>query len=566
MNRRITSVHVLAISLGAILALAFATATAGAATINVEVKGDFSDTPGNGCALREAVRSANEGTSIGGCTAGSIGPDTIRVPAGKYPLTIQGEDNGTELGDLDVSDDVKIVGSGSGAVIDAGGAEGLNDRVFDLRLGDATLRNLTIENGRVSGDGAGILGAASVEITLDDIKLLNNDANGPSKSGGAINASGPLRISDSLISGNNAPFDGAIESTGGMAMIRTTVRDNNAAFGAGGVFIASPSLIAGSTFTGNQQIGETGSHQGGAITTTDDVDIRNVTIAGNSADQSGGGIAAVNNSDVSLTNVTVTDNTADANQDQTNPGDGGGLYSENGGEFLLRSTVVSGNHDLTPSGDGNINRNCAAQLTLAGNNLLGDTDGCATQKLLSTPSEIATATKPKFTALKLNGGPTATIGFAKSSPLRNKIKRTDCNDGGISKVPKIEFDQRGVPRPQNGRCDVGAYESATCLGSLVNRVGENSADKLSGTSKRDGALGLGGKDKIKGKGGNDGLCGAGGKDKLVGGPGKDKLSGGPGRDVTVGGPGNDKLVGGPGRDVCIGGPGKDKTVGCEKVR
>ena len=548
-------VHVLATA-ASLIALGALASSAGAATIEVEVKGDFSNTPGNGCALREAVRSANEGTSIGGCTAGSIGPDTIRVPAGRYPLTISGQDNGTELGDLDVSDDLKIIGEGSGAVVDGGGPGVLEDRIFDLRLGDVTLRNLTIENGRVSDDGAGILGAANVAITLQRVNLLDNDANGPSKSGGAIYADDQLTITDSVIAGDNAPFNGAIEAQGGLAMTRTTVRDNSAAFGSGALFIGDPALIRESTFTGNRQEGETGSHQGGAITAIDDANLRNVTIAGNFADQSGGGVAAVNNSDVAMTNVTVTGNTADADQDQAHPGDGGGLYSEAGGEFRLRNTVVSGNSDLTPLGDGNIYANCAAQITLAGNNLLGDTDGCATQKLLSTPAEIPVGTDPLFTSLRLNGGPTATVGFAKASPLRDRIAASKCDDGGFSKLPEIEFDQRGVPRPQNGRCDVGAYERASCSGALVNRVGTKSGDRINGSGKRDGALGLGGKDKIQGRNGNDALCGAGGKDKLTGGAGKDKL---------VGGPGRDKLIGGPGKDVCVGGPGKDVAVGCEKV-
>jgi Ca2+-binding RTX toxin-like protein len=133
--------------------------------------------------------------------------------------------------------------------------------------------------------------------------------------------------------------------------------------------------------------------------------------------------------------------------------------------------------------------------------------------------------------------------------------RAWCDDGGIS--TQTTEDQRGVPRPQKGRCDVGAYERATCKGVLVNRVGTGTGDRLEGAQSDNGLLGLGGKDKLKGKDGKDGLCGAEGKDELAGGAGGDRL---------VGGPGADTLVGGPGFDVCVGGPGKDVAIDCEEVK
>lgn len=561
MKNRSLSIRALALVSVATALVAVAPTVAGAATIDVEIKGDFSESGNNGCALREAVRSANEQTSIGGCAPGENGLDTIRVPAGTYPLSIQGEDNGGELGDLDVSDALKIVGLGKGAVIDGGGPGVLDNRIFDLRLGDVTMRNLTIQNTRTlsvppNSDGAGIRSAASVATKLDDVRLLNNAANGPSIRGGAISAEGPLAITDSVLAGNTAPFYGAIDAQGALVMKRTTVRDNAAAFGSGGIGITEPSKISESTFSGNRLNGETGDHNGAAMVAIDDLDLRNVTISENFADQGGGGMAAVNGSTVNLTNVTVTDNTADANQDAMNTGDGGGLYSENGGTFRLRNTVISGNADLTPPADGSVEPDCAAQLSLAGNNLIGDTEGCATQKFGGTPAELADGTAPLFGELGMNGGPTATVSIAKSSPLVNRIKAANCDDGGVSDDPGIGSDQRGVSRPQGSRCDVGAYERASCGGALVNRVGTGSADALKGTGGRDGVLGLGGKDTLRGKNGKDGVCGAGGKDKLIGGSGKDKL---------IGGPGADKLVGGPGKDVCIGGPGKDIAVGCEKV-
>jgi len=47
------------------------------------------------------------------------------------------------------------------------------------------------------------------------------------------------------------------------------------------------------------------------------------------------------------------------------------------------------------------------------------------------------------------GGPTATIPLLKGSPALNAIPRAECAFGR---------DQRGVRRPQQKRCDIGAYE------------------------------------------------------------------------------------------------------------
>src|SRR5688500_77715 len=98
------------------------------------------------CSLREAVLAANA----------AIGPDFVVLGAGTYSLSLTGagEDFGT-TGDLDVSDDLAIVGrDAAGTVIDANQI----DRAFDVLAGaKLELVSLTVADGRVaSGDGGGI--------------------------------------------------------------------------------------------------------------------------------------------------------------------------------------------------------------------------------------------------------------------------------------------------------------------------------------------------------------------------------------------------------------------------
>src|SRR5438046_171489 len=87
--------------------------------------------------LREAVIAANA----------NPGPDTIVLFAGTYTLTIVGaNEDAAATGDLDISDDVTIMGAGeSQTFIDASGISG--DRAFQIISGTVTMSGLAIQNG-----------------------------------------------------------------------------------------------------------------------------------------------------------------------------------------------------------------------------------------------------------------------------------------------------------------------------------------------------------------------------------------------------------------------------------
>src|SRR3954452_12235444 len=140
-----------------------------AAPFQVTKEADTNDAACNGdCSLREAIVAAN----------GSAGADTISVPAGHYVLTIGGSsENLAATGDLDILDDVTITGAGAGStIVDAGGDNGVLDRVFDVNAftATATISNLTITGGRVPNsdpvqDGGGVYALGSA--TLDHVVI-----------------------------------------------------------------------------------------------------------------------------------------------------------------------------------------------------------------------------------------------------------------------------------------------------------------------------------------------------------------------------------------------------------
>jgi Ca2+-binding RTX toxin-like protein len=142
-----------------------------------------------------------------------------------------------------------------------------------------------------------------------------------------------------------------------------------------------------------------------------------------------------------------------------------------------------------------------------------------------------------------NGGPTPTHALVLGSPALNAGDR-DCTDA--TGVP-LRRDQRGVLRPQQGVCDIGAFEVLPlvhCGGKPATLVGGATADTLVGTTGPDVIHGLGGDDVLEGRGGNDILCGGQGNDMLRAGDGQDRLEGGPGTDDCTGGAGRDTHVGG----------------------
>jgi uncharacterized repeat protein (TIGR01451 family) len=120
----------------------------------------------------------------------------------------------------------------------------------------------------------------------------------------------------------------------------------------------------------------------------------------------------------------------------------------------------------------------------------------------------------------------------------------------------------------------------TCAGQAATIVGTEGDDQLTGTTKKDIFVALGGNDVILGLGGDDLVCGsagndtvkaaagndeirtAGGDDLLEGGDGNDVLRAGGGSDHLGGGAGADGLFGGGGLDTCNGGPGRDVEKSC----
>ncbi|MGB3513891.1 MAG: DUF4347 domain-containing protein, partial [Microcoleaceae cyanobacterium] len=440
--------------------------------------------------LREAVIAANN----------TAGDDTINLTGGEtYTLTLTGSDeDDSETGDLDIKDNGKIVvqtlGNGT-ATIDAGGTNGLGDRVFDVGENASLKLDNTVVTGGVvlpsdpfyDDDGGGILVNAAGFLELTNSTVSGNSA---SHSGGGIsNYMGTSIITNSNITGNSAanPGGGIANLEGTVTIANSTVEDNSASAG-GGIFNFGAELDYGEVNISNSNIsGNSASNSGGGIASGGGrVKVSNSKISNNSASNSGGGVDATSVTEISnstfngnsatkgggisvgwsasITNSTISGNSATEGggiwnsrgivevssstiSENTATSKGSGLYNYSyydqisgetkHGNAEITNSIIAGNHnDEDIDGNGNFTSN--------GYNLIGnDTTGEFNQTGDQT-GDNTISLDPKRGPLQDNGGPTETHALLADSPA--------IDTGNTSK----NNDQRNAPRDSNP--DIGAFE------------------------------------------------------------------------------------------------------------
>jgi hypothetical protein len=211
------------------------------------------------------------------------GSNTINLPSGAIRLTIPGaNEDGSATGDLDIHNNLTIKGKGAGkSTIDGNQL----DRVIEVLSGKVSISGVTIQNGRVTGNGGGIFNVGG-KVSLSSVTIEENvaigtnggasQAGGVAEGGGIFNQAGSLSLTsvsvelNRAIGGNggnglagiNVTASGGISGTNG----RSAVGGNGGAGGAGGNALgggifnqAGASLTASAlSMTNNQAIGGSG--------------------------------------------------------------------------------------------------------------------------------------------------------------------------------------------------------------------------------------------------------------------------------------------------------------------
>ncbi|MGQ0600286.1 MAG: choice-of-anchor Q domain-containing protein [Anaerolineales bacterium] len=401
-------------------------------------------TAGSVCTLRAAIQEAN-------FTAAA---DTINLPGGTYTLSLTGaNEDFADTGDLDILDDLTIVGAIPFPVIDGGGA----DRVFDIyNPADVTLQLVSIQNGRAASGGlygnlgGGLITDAGITVTLNNVLVYSNTAtdgggihnfntssrlvinntsirsNTSSNNGAGVFNAGRLTLGNSALAFNNSSGSGGgIQNPVGATLTMTTsYLEFNQAGNGGGLNNTGTAVITNSEISLNTAVGNGGAvgNLGGTLTIT------NTTLSFNTANLTGGAIST--NGSAVLANVTIYSNTAPVGQ-------GGGIFT--GGTTQLRNTLLADN----------TGGNCNAAPLSFGNNL-DSANTCG----LGGSGDLINTNPLLDPVLRPNGGGSAyTHALFPGSPAIDRGNNSACPAG----------DQRGVARVDGNLdgsvvCDIGAFE------------------------------------------------------------------------------------------------------------
>jgi len=395
--------------------------------------------------LRWAISQANA----------NKGTDTIVFAVnGTITLGAGGGDDGNGKGDLDITDNVNIVGNGTGATI----VKGNGDRVFDVRSGSVSFSGLTMTGG-LSDQGGGLRIDKNANATLTDVVVSDNDTQGNGQ-GSGIWTAGSLTLRRTLVAANGESATGGVDGAGifvakegHLDASDVEIRDNVAGEkSGGGLFVDedASAILVNTTLAGNSA-----KQGGGLYNHADGTVLVNVTIDGNAARQGGGGLYA--DARMSLRHVTVAHNI------------GGGVYDKDG-EVYTKNSLFAHN------AGGNTNR----ALVSLGWNLSDDASAgfTATGDLSGVDSGIGT--------LADNGGLTRTDAIGATSAARDAgdpdaVQGTDQRgvawNGARSDIGAFEYSSHGVPTIS----DIAdqAIDEDTALSPIAFTVGEDGADPAS---------------------------------------------------------------------------------------
>ena len=410
---------------------------------------------GNGiCTLRAAVQEAGALTTA----------NQIVVPAGTYVLTLTpactyklvnyASALTENMVNLCVKGNVTINGAGSDTtVIDANGENGATC------CGSYPMsRGMLIDQNAV--------------VTLSGVTIENGISNGgfTSFGGAAINNQGKLNVSYCLFTTNNGIPGGTIWNNGTLVVDNVSFVGNTAGgYGGAGIYnnVYGTAEISNSTFDSNQ------ANAGAAIVNEGpSVKVLSSTLSNNITTSNGGAIANFSGS-VSLTNVTIVGNQApnggaiwnsatmtvnNSTIAQNRATNHTGGVANNAATFIVANSIIGGNYDTWNSAQDD----CDGPVTSQGHNLISTMIGtCVVHGATST--DIYNV-PPGVASLAPNGGSTQTMALESTSAALDKGDPSTPGTGGTACAAA---DQRGFLRPQNGRCDMGAFERTSAL-SVTN--------------------------------------------------------------------------------------------------
>jgi predicted outer membrane repeat protein len=274
-------------------------------------------------------------------------------------------------------------------------------------------------------DGGGMMLDFSPTEISQDTHIIENIADAIG-GGIGLNRSANLSLENSTIANNQAGTNGGgigQYETQGNSMINIsncTLSGNSAFYLGGGIHVNSDGWsIQNTTISGNN------SSEGGGLFNNGILEMVNSTISGNQAEE-GGGVMQSGYDEAYFSFVTVAENTAIS---------GGGLEVDVA-RIKITNSIVAGNSP----------QNCLGDIVPINRNL-DDDSSCG----------FSLTGDPLLEPLNDNGGPTYTHAIASFGPAAEVA--VPCTATSLNLSTPVDYDQRGVARPQGVACDLGAFEA-----------------------------------------------------------------------------------------------------------
>ncbi|GAM10888.1 bacillopeptidase F precursor [Geobacter sp. OR-1] len=292
------------------------------------------------------------------------------------------------------------------------GAGSLRDTIAGANPGDAITFNAALNGQTIT---------LSSQITIDKDLTIN----GPGAASLSISGGGSVRIFE--------------VNAGKTVQIAGLTLANGSWFDGPSLFNRGILTISNALITGNHAVASSGSgiyNETGATLT-----VSGCTITGNIADAFGGGVYNNIGSTATISNTTITVNTAST---------GSGIYNNLLSNLTVENSTISGNSAVGVYND---------DTALIRNSILWGNGGSEIYNgdTITVTNSIVQGgyagagnlnVDPKLGPLANNGGPTRTMMLLSGSPA---INAGNCATGPAA-------DQRGMARPQDATCDIGAYE------------------------------------------------------------------------------------------------------------
>ncbi|MGB0560319.1 MAG: CHAT domain-containing protein [Spirulinaceae cyanobacterium] len=250
-------------------------------------------------------------------------------------------------------------------ILDGGGA----GRLFNISAENATIRNITIQNGNESGfsswdAGGGVYHSGVGELRIENAAFLNNSTqaggggvssrgivrvhssifrdNFSRSGGGGFFGNGDATISASIINNNSSSFGsgGGVNVNGDLIVYQSEIVNNTTYSKGGGIYVSmfGSLIVNNSIVSGNSTLSPNTSSQGegGGIYSRGTIEITNSTLLNNSATSSGGAIG-------SEADVTITDSLLSGNSSSSG-GAIGAFSSVTDVDLAVTSSTISNNY------------------------------------------------------------------------------------------------------------------------------------------------------------------------------------------------------------------------------